>query len=221
MPQLQEATAQLCGSTIFSNLDMTRAYYNIPVAVKDQEKTALILPFGLYKNIWMPFGLTNAPKTWQRFIDEILDDLPFIFVYLDDILVFSKSEEEHLQHLQLVFQQLENAGLQINISKCHFMRPSVPFLWYQIDSKGFQMTDKKREILKNLPKPKHIAALRSQLGMFNFYHDCYGSAAALLAPFTNLLRGHPCRNDCSPINWTPSLKQPTNMQNLNFWRPQH
>lgn len=80
MSRLTDATALLHGCSVFSNLDITRAYYNIPVAPEDQKKTALALPFGLYKHVRMPFGLMNAPKTWQRFIDEVLAKLPFLFL---------------------------------------------------------------------------------------------------------------------------------------------
>lgn len=205
MPRLTDATALLEGCIIFSNLDITRAYYNIPVRAEDQKKTAITLPFGLFEHIRMPFGLTNAPKTWQRFIDEVLEGLPFIFVYLDDILIFSRSKEEHLEHLRAVFERLDKAGLTVNVAKCHFMQPSVPFLGYKIDKTGFTMTEAKRSALTNLQPPKTITDLRSILGMMNFYHDTYPDAAGSLQPFTDLLRGHPKKKDRSKINWTPEL----------------
>lgn len=102
IPHIHDFSANLCGAQIFSRIDLIRAFYQIPVAEEDVPKTAVITPFGLFEFLRMPFGLYNAPQTFQRFIDDVLRGLPFAYAYLDDVLIASSSEEEHLQHLQSV-----------------------------------------------------------------------------------------------------------------------
>ena len=117
-PNVQDFTSHLAGATIFSKIDLVRAYHQIPVEESDIAKTAIIPPFGLFQFCRMPFGLRNATQTFQRFMDDICRDLDFVFVYLDDILVASRSQEEYLHHLRALFQQLTDQGLVINPAKC-------------------------------------------------------------------------------------------------------
>ena len=118
IPNVQDFTSHLAGATIFSKIDLVRAYHQVPVEESDIAKTAIITPFGLFEFCRMPFGLRNATQTFQRFMDDICRDLDFVFVYLDDILVASRSHEEHLLHLRAHFQQLTDQGLIINPAKC-------------------------------------------------------------------------------------------------------
>ena len=118
IPNVQDFTSHLAGATIFSKIDLVCAYHQIPVEESDIAKTAIITPFGLFEFCRMPFGLRNATQTFQRFMDDICRDLDFVFVYLDDILVASRSHEEHLLHLRAHFQQLTDQGLIINPAKC-------------------------------------------------------------------------------------------------------
>ena len=106
LPNLQDLSANLHGSKIFSKLDLVKGYHQVPVNKDDIPKTAIITPFGLFEYIYMPFGLKNAAQTFQRLMDSLLRHFPFVFVFLDDLLIFSKNREEHLAHLKQVLEIL-------------------------------------------------------------------------------------------------------------------
>ena len=102
---------------------------------EDVQKTAVITPFGLFEFLRMPFGLKNAAQTFQRFMDSILQDLDFVFVYLNDISVASKSEEEHKRHLEVLFDRLEAHGIVVKVEKCLFGVTQIEFLGHSVDAK--------------------------------------------------------------------------------------
>ena len=106
------------GSNIFSKLDLLKAYYNIPIEPKSVPFTNVCCPFGSFNFLKAAFGLCNSGKSFQRLMDEIFSDLPFVFAYIDDILVFSKGPDEHAKHLKIVFERLHNYGLKLNKIKC-------------------------------------------------------------------------------------------------------
>ncbi|BHF84689.1 hypothetical protein SprV_0902784000 [Sparganum proliferum] len=189
VPHLQDFAGALFGKAVFSKIDLVRAFHQIPVAPEDIPKTAVTTPFGLFEFIRMPFGLRNAAQTFQRFIDHVLRGLPFVYAYIDDLLVASRNEEEHKEHLALVFDRLDKFGVVINPSKCVLGVPSLEFLGHQVDSEGLRPLPSKVDAVRNFPPPTTKRQLQRFLGLVNFYRRFLPNCADLMLPLTNMLSG--------------------------------
>lgn len=189
VPHLRDFTHKLNNCTIFTTLDLERAYFNIPMAEEDRKKTALITPFGLYEFNVMPFGLKNAAQSFQRFMDTVLRGLEFCFVFLDDILIASKTPEEHREHFEIILSRLQDHGLSIKTNKCFFGKPEVEYLGYLVTSKGIKALKHRVRAILNYPKPANISQLRRFFGILNFYRLSIPKAARIQAPLHALTAG--------------------------------
>jgi hypothetical protein len=201
---IHDYSHQLFGCSIFSKIDLARAYNEIPVHPDDMQKTAITTPFGLFEFPFMSFGLRNVAQTFQHFTDDILWGLDFCFAYLDDILVFSQSLEKHEEHLRTLFNQLQRYGIVIKPAKCVFRAAEVTFLGYKVSAKGCQPLDERVTDLKDCQPPKTASQLRRFLGIVNFYRRFLPHAAATQAPLHDVLSG-PRVKGSLPITWTPEL----------------
>lgn len=187
LPNIQDCTAFLTGTTVYSKIDLVKAYHQIPVEPSDIPKTAIITPFGLYEYLRMPFGLRNAAQTFQRFIDEVTRGLPFCFAYIDDLLVASKDAETHKAHLRELFTRLRDYDLVINVEKCQFGVSEIAFLGHQITKDGITPLPDKVQAILEYPPPTSIRSLRRFLGLVNFYRRFIPTCSTLLQPLEALL----------------------------------
>lgn len=190
IPCLADFTANLHGTKFFSQVDLIKAYHQIPMNPSDIHKTAICTPFGLFESTRMQFGLCGASATFQRFIDEVTRNLEGVYAFVDNILIASKDPDEHLKQLKELFSRLNEYGLCINVSKCIFGVPKIDFLGFHLSNEGIQPLPDKVKCITDFPKPLNLTQLRRFLGMFNFYRCFIPKAAHILAPLIQFLEGH-------------------------------
>ena len=200
--QLTDFTAELHNKSIFSKIDLLKGYHQIPVAVDDVQKTAVITPFGLFIFPRTPFGLKNAGQDFQRLMDEILGDIPRVFVYIDDILVASENPEQHLKDLEIVFKTLAENGMVVQRPKCVLGKDSLEFLGYQVDSTGITPLKNRVTAIEQTKPPTTVKELQRFLEMVGYYRRFIPNSAACLFHLFNALKGKP-----KTLEWTADCQR--------------
>ena len=179
---IADLTAQLQGRKFFGKVDLVKGYHQIPVAEEDIAKTAITTPFGTFEFLRMPFDLKDAGQTFQRMMDEILSNLDFLFVYMDDVLVASRTMAEHKEHFRELFRRLADHDLVVSPVKCQFGKTQIEFLGHTVTKDGIKPLPEKVAALKAYPAPSTTDELRRFLGMINFSNRFIPKAAQIMKP---------------------------------------
>lgn len=193
LPNLEEAFSALAGSKWFSVMDLKSGYYQIEMEECDKPKTAFVCPLGFYEFNRMPQGITNAPSTFQRLMEKVMGsiNLKEVLVFLDDIIVFSSTLEEHETRLKHVLQQLRDNGLKLSSKKCHFFRSSVRYLGHIVSSRGVETDPDKVSALRTWPRPQTLSELKSFLGFAGYYRRFIRDYSKIVRPLNDLTGGYP------------------------------
>ena len=211
IPNMEAILDKLGRAQYFSTLDLAKGFHQIPMRECDQHKTAFSTPHGHYEFLRMPFGLKNAPSTFQRLMNTVLRDCinKICVVYLDDILIFSTSLEEHLLNLGKIFNKLRSAGLKIQTNKCNFLNKETEFLGHILTSEGIKPNPNKISVIQNLKIPTTQKQIKSFLGITGFYRKFVKDYAKIAGPILKYLKKNTTinLNDPSYISAFEKLKE--------------
>lgn len=198
LPRVDDTLDALSGSCWFSTLDFSNGYWQIEVAEEDRPKTAFTTGRGLYQWRSMPMGLTNSPATFQRMMELVLRGLPWqvCMVYLDDVLIFSPTFDDHMVSLREVFSRIQAAGLKLNPKKCHLVRDHVVFLGHVVSPHGLQPDPRNTDKVRSWPRPQSPSEVRAFLGLCSYYRRFVKNFARCAAPLNHLT----CKD--VPFEWT-------------------
>ena len=169
IPKVEDLFTALSGGKLFTKLDLSQAYQQVSLDEDSKKLVVINTHKGLFQYNRMPFGISSAPGIFQRVMESLLQGIPHVVVYLDDILITGKDDEEHLKSLEEVLSRLKKSGLRLKRDKCFFFQKEVDYLGYKIDANGLHPTEKKLQAIRDAPAPKNTAELKSYLGLLSYY----------------------------------------------------
>ncbi len=190
LPRIDDLLDRFNGCTHFSSVDLRSGYYQLRITPEDAPKTAFRTPVGHYQFKVLCFGLTNAPASFQAAMNNIFSKYlhDFVVVYLDDILIFSKSKEDHIKHIRLVLDVLRKHNLYANHKKCDFFKRELEFLGHIISGDGIKVDPRKTASVNTWPKPTTLTELRGFLGLANYFRRFIQGYSSIVAPLTDLTK---------------------------------
>ena len=201
MPKVEDIFSKLNGGTYFTTLDLRAGYHYIPLDKSSIPKTAFNSPFRKYEYIKVPFGLAQVPAYFQELMTGILKDFPFAIAYLDDIIIFSKTPQEHLSHIHMVFEKLRMANLSMKKSKCNFFSKEIQYLGHILSTTGIQPLPSKTQAIQHMTPPTTPKQVRAFLGLVGYYRKFIRGFTKIAKPLTLLTRQQ------IKFDWTPEHQE--------------
>ena len=192
LPHIQELIAELRGSTVFSTLDLTSAYHQLLLHEDSRDLTAFITQDGLFRFKRVCFGLASAPSAFQKLMSSSLAGLPGVQCYLDDVVIYGRTLEEHDKHMTVVLQRLQDIGLTLNLQKCKFRVTSIRLLGHMISAEGLHPDPSRVDEILETAAPTDLATLRSFLGLLSYYARFIHDYATVTEPLRALTRKKHC-----------------------------
>ena len=210
LPRIEDSLDSLNGAMIFSSLDLKSGYWQVELDEDSIPYTAFTVgPLGFYECLRMPFGLTNAPATFQRLMENCLGDLHlnWCIIYLDDIIVYSKTPKEHLKRLEAVFEKISKAGLKLKPNKCEFFKSEITYLGHVVSNKGIATDPKKIRAIQQWPRPTTVTEVRRFTGLTNYYRKFVHGYARVARPLHDLVSGKNAKKKRSVVEWTEDCEK--------------
>ena len=189
LPRVSDCLDSICGAKYFSTLDLQTGYWQIEVAEEDKPKTAFVTRDGLFEYQTMPFGLCNGTSSFQHCMELVLRGLQWdiLLIYLDDVILFSSTIEDHIRRLDQVFARFQKAGLKLKPSKCELLQEEVVFLGHLVTQDGLKPDKSKTKVVQGWPIPRNITDVRSFLGLCSYYRKFVPHFSTRAGPLTQLL----------------------------------
>ena len=205
LPLISEILDRVAGARYFSKIDLEAAFHRMSIRQQDRWKTAFRTRYGHFEYKVMPFGLTNAPATFQAYINQVLHELVDVccVVYLDDILIFSKTEEEHAEHIEAVLRKLRAGALYASPKKCAFFVKEVEYLGFLIGENGVRMDPQRVAAIADWPAPRNFKEVQIFLGFVNFYRRFIAGFSHIARPLSGLLKGSKDGKTFGTWKWGP------------------
>ena len=192
IPKVEDLFTALSEGKLFTKLDLSQAYQQVSLDEDSKKLVVINTHKGLFQYNRMPFGISSAPGIFQRVMESLLQGIPHVVVYLDNILITGKDDEEHLKSLEEVLSRLKKSGLRLKRDKCFFFQKEVEYLGYKIDANGLHPTEKMLQAIKDAPAPRNTAELKSYLGLLSYYGKFLPNLSQELAPLYMLLKNSTC-----------------------------
>ena len=203
LPSMEEVLQEIAGAAYLTTLDLAKGFLQIPVAKEHQHKTAFVTPHGKWEYTRLPFGLRNAPAHFQMVMDRLLQGIPGSRAYIDDIVIYSDTWEEHIQSLTMTLAALARVGFKVKLSKCHFAGAVMNFLGLQVGKGRLTLQEAKVKAVAEYIRPNTKKGLRAFLGLANFYRRFVPQQATIVAPLTDATR----KEAPERIAWTPQQQE--------------
>ena len=201
LPKIDEMYAKLKGAKVFSIIDLRSGYHHTALGKSSRAKAAFVTPFGKYEFLMVPFGLAQAPAYFQLLMNKVLEGLTFMMTYLDDIIIFSDNELEHLEHLEIIFHRLEVAGLKMKRSKLDFFKCKIHYLGHLISADGIRSLPNKLDSIRHMPVLKNTKEIKQFLGLTGYYRKFVPRFADTSRPLTTLTKKD------QKFEWTPACQK--------------